>query len=338
MSVSVSIIVPVYNVDNYIKDCFSSITHQSYTGPMECLFIDDCGSDSSIAILKRLIDAYDGQIKFRIIHHKQNSGPSVARNTGINNSHGDYIYFLDSDDRLYPDSINNLVRAIEKEDGVDVVLGSYKVSNPEHNINRFQYNYNVIEGQPVIAKEFLRDSLYCMLPNKMVKRNFIIANQLWLIPELLQGEDNLWSFQAFHLANKVITIPEITYYYVIHSNSITTSIDREKQIICAKRICDEVEKDVAEHRYELVENESQLYLDDLMKTKCGGLLNQIYMSGLTRKERLSRLRSIPEDLKHLMSKYLFSSSAFMRVIKVFFQFKCYSLFDKVMSHMYSRNA
>ena len=336
-SLKISIIVPVYHVENYIEDCFGSIAGQSYSGPMECLFIDDRGTDRSIEIIEQLIAAYDGPIKFRIIHQEQNSGAAIARNTGIMNSQGDYLFFLDSDDILYPDTITNLVAAVEKENGADVVLGSYKVSDPEHTINRFQYEYQVIEGQPAIAKEYLCDRLYCMLPNKLIRRDFIIDRQLWETSGILQGEDNLWSFQAFHLAQKVITIPEITYYYVVHQNSITTSIEREKQITCAKRVCDEVAKDVKNHRYELVEKDSQEYLDTLMSTKCGGLLNQIYMTGLTRKERLSQLGAIPDDLKSLMMKYLFSSSPFMRVMKTLFQCRCYGLFDRVMCRMYSRS-
>ena len=77
MSLSVSIIVPVYNVEDYIKDCFSSIVDQTYNGPMECLFIDDCGGDRSVEIIGQLIDAYDGRIDFRILHHEQNSVASA---------------------------------------------------------------------------------------------------------------------------------------------------------------------------------------------------------------------------------------------------------------------
>ena len=338
MALSVSIIVPVYNVEKYITDCFQSIVNQTYSGPMECLFIDDCSTDKSMEILNELIGTYHGAIEINVLQHKSNAGPSVARNTGIQCSKGDYIFFMDSDDKLYPDSINNLVYAVEKEKGTDIVLGSYKVSNLEHTINRFKYMYNVIEGQPAIAKEFLCDNLYCMLPNKLVRKNFILDNQLWLTSGLLQGEDNLWSYQAFHMAQKVVTIPEITYYYVVHSNSITTSIDREKKIVCARSICDEVKKDSNNHRYALVENDSQAYLDNLMVTKCGGLLNQIYMSGLTREKRVARLKAIPDDLKSLMVKHLFSSSPFMRAVRILFQSHCYCLFDQVMCRLYSRNA
>ncbi len=339
MAMSVSIIVPVYNVEEYIADCFQSIINQTYTGPMECLFIDDCSTDKSIEILNELIDSYAGSIEMRILQHEKNGGPSVARNTGIRDSEGDYIFFLDSDDRLYPDAIETFVNAVKKENGADIVLGGFKASDQNHSINRFRYGeFNVIDRQPEIARAFLCDTLYCMSPNKLIRRHFIIDNQLWFTPGILQGEDNLWSFQCFHMAQKVMTIPVVTYYYVMHPNSITKSTEREKQIICAKKVIDEVAKDVDDHRYKLVEKDSQEYLDTLMRTKCGGLLNQIYMSGLPRKERLSRLKCIPEDIKSLMAEYLFTTSPFMRVMKQLFKYNCFGPFDQVMNRMYAGNA
>lgn len=152
MAMSVSIIVPVYNVEEYITDCFQSIVKQTYTGPMECLFIDDCGTDNSIQVLAGLIKAYDGPIEMRLLHHEKNKGLSGARNTGISNAKGDYLFFLDSDDQLYPFSISSFADAAIKEKMPDVVLGGYQVSVPDHPINQYCYDYEVIDGQPAIAK------------------------------------------------------------------------------------------------------------------------------------------------------------------------------------------
>ncbi len=334
---SVSIIVPVYNVENYIADCFQSIANQTYTGPMECLFIDDCGTDNSVQILEGLIKTYDGPIEMRLLHHEKNKGLSGARNTGIANAKGDYLFFLDSDDKLYPHSISILSNVAVKENLPDVLIGGYEVNIPNHPICQYCSTYEVIHGQPSIGKAFLEDKLFCMAHNKLVRREFIVVNSLYFKEGIIH-EDNLWSFQSFHLAQKVVTIPEKTYYYLIHSGSIMTSKDREKQIVCARIICDEVNKDFNNHRYTFVENDSQAYLDNLMVTKCGGLLNQIYMSGLTREKRVARLKAIPDDLKSLMVRYLFSSSPFMRAMKFLFQSHCYGLFDQVMCRLYSRNA
>lgn len=91
--VLVSIIIPVYNVAPYIEDCLRSVMRQTYAGPMECLIVDDCGTDESIHIAERLITEYNGPIHFDILHHNHNRGLSAARNTGIENAVGGGISY-----------------------------------------------------------------------------------------------------------------------------------------------------------------------------------------------------------------------------------------------------
>jgi len=106
---SISIIIPVYNVEPYIAECVESVMRQTYTGPMECIIVDDCGTDKSIEIVKQLITEYKGPIDFRIQHHEHNRGLAVARNTDTDAATGDYIYYLDSDDWVEPNIVELLV-------------------------------------------------------------------------------------------------------------------------------------------------------------------------------------------------------------------------------------
>ena len=117
----ITIIVPVYNVEQYIKECFDSIAAQTYKGDIECIFVDDCGQDKSVEILEKMIACYQGGISFSIIHHEHNKGLSGARNTGIRNASGDYLYFLDSDDCLLPKSIESLANILRQNPNVQVV-------------------------------------------------------------------------------------------------------------------------------------------------------------------------------------------------------------------------
>jgi glycosyltransferase involved in cell wall biosynthesis len=71
---------------------------QTYEGDIECIVVDDCGTDGSMGIVNKLILEYNGPIMFKILHHTHNRGLSAARNTGISNASGDYLLFLDSDD------------------------------------------------------------------------------------------------------------------------------------------------------------------------------------------------------------------------------------------------
>lgn len=78
---------------------------QSYNGAMECILVDDCGTDNSMEIAEQLIKAYNGPIDFKVVHHEHNQGLSAARNTGMDASCGEYVYFLDSDDWISDDCI-----------------------------------------------------------------------------------------------------------------------------------------------------------------------------------------------------------------------------------------
>lgn len=102
----ISIIVPIYNVEKYIKSCIDSIIQQDYPN-IECIFVNDCTQDKSMIIVNNCLNKYKGSIEFKIINHENNLGLSAARNTGVKRSTGDYLYFLDSDDELYStDSIS----------------------------------------------------------------------------------------------------------------------------------------------------------------------------------------------------------------------------------------
>lgn len=329
MAMSVSIIVPVYNVEEYITDCFQSIVKQTYTGPMECLFIDDCGTDNSIQVLAGLIKAYDGPIEMRLLHHEKNKGLSGARNTGISNAKGDYLFFLDSDDQLYPFSISSFADAAIKEKMPDVVLGGYQVSVPDHPINQYCYDYEVIDGQPAIAKAFLDDKLFCMAPNKLVRREFIVGNGLYFKEGIIH-EDNLWSFQSFHLAQKVVTIPEKTYYYMIHSGSIMTSELYVKKLKSITTIYDVIRNDIEEKRYEQAGKKSMNYIEDILNTRCIRIFDQLYYNKMRRKDRLFILRNMSNELKQIINDYWSPPTRYLRLQKSLFMKGSYRLFDVLM--------
>ena len=105
----ISIIVPIYNVEEYLEECLQSVANQTMTEGIECIIVDDCGLDNSAAIAKRFIDSYQGDIRFTFIQREKNGGLSAARNTGIKAATGEYVYFLDSDDCLVPSAIETLI-------------------------------------------------------------------------------------------------------------------------------------------------------------------------------------------------------------------------------------
>ena len=111
---TISIIIPVYKVEKYIRRCLESVIDQeSNNFKIECLIIDDCSPDESMSIVSDIIDNYNGSaITFKIFRHEENMGLSAARNTGIKASTGDYLFFIDSDDHILENTLHILLNIL----------------------------------------------------------------------------------------------------------------------------------------------------------------------------------------------------------------------------------
>lgn len=223
----ISIIVPVYNVEQYIKECFDSIAVQTYKGNIECIFVDDCGQDDSVSVLKKLIAEYKGPIQFCIVHHEHNKGLSGARNTGIRKASGDYLYFLDSDDTVTPDCIEKLVMLVEKYPGVEMVQGSTKSKHSFFHITPSsapEYSAN----HRWIKKTMLRR---CVLPmtawNRLVQTQFVLQHQLFFVDRMIH-EDEVWNFMLAKYLNKVAYCYEVTYNYRDNQEGIMHQVESDQ--------------------------------------------------------------------------------------------------------------
>lgn len=115
----VSVIIPIYNVDQYLTKCLESVINQTYKN-LEIICVNDCSSDNSYTILEEYFQK-DNRIK--IIYREKNGGLSAARNSGLDVATGEYIYFIDSDDWIGLDYIDGMVKAIEKAN-TDIVLNT----------------------------------------------------------------------------------------------------------------------------------------------------------------------------------------------------------------------
>ena len=168
----VSIVIPVYNVEPYIEECLQSVMRQTYGGKIECILVDDCGIDNSIEIAEQLIKAYNGPIDFKVLHHENNRGLSAARNTGIDASSGDYVYFLDSDDWISDDCIEKLMQPhVFKQ--YDFVVGHYSEDGKD-----FYGLYPKGEYHKNGLRPISRNGIPVSACNKLFRKSFLINNQL----------------------------------------------------------------------------------------------------------------------------------------------------------------
>ena len=221
---SVSIIIPIYNVEKYIERCLLSVIGQrGIDGFVECILVDDCTPDGSMQIAQRLIDNYHGPILFRIIHNNENQGLSCSRNTGLNNAQGDYIFFLDSDDYISTDCLDLLSKRLTCNDGqIDMVVGnSYDFQHKKYWQNK-DGEAQLLTDHDDIMRLFLQFEIPMMAWNKLVRRQFLLDNHLLFVPRMIH-EDELWSYELYDVINSVVLIPEVTYSYENNAGSITSS-------------------------------------------------------------------------------------------------------------------
>lgn len=226
----ISIIVPTYNVEPYIVDCLRSVAAQTYAGEMECIVVDDCGTDNSMALVDNYIRNYKGKVRFNVLRRKANGGLSAARNTGLAAARGEYVMFLDSDDELTPGAIAALAEPARKNPEIDLVVGHYipvavnGVASPLKMIPGTQLTLDsgaFLKGDEII-ESYLRGEWFAMTIGKLYRKNFLDIERLRFKDGLIH-EDELWSFQVGMRAKTMAVIEETTYLYKLRPGSITTA-------------------------------------------------------------------------------------------------------------------
>lgn len=248
--IKVSIIIPVYNVAPYIGDCLRSVMRQTYQGAMECLIIDDCGTDESIAVAEGMIREYNdnanlnanldlddnnlnvnegGGIRFRIIRHERNRGLSAARNTGTFEAVGEYLYYLDSDDEITDDCIEKLMEVVLKDPDIEMVQGNAcrHLMNGESVDLVKEVVLPLAYNQGEVRNCYCRyGQIYVNVWNKLLKRSIIVDNNI-LCKEGLLFEDNLWIFYLLKYVKRAAFVADVTYHQKKRSQSITIRTDEQ---------------------------------------------------------------------------------------------------------------
>lgn len=259
----VSIIVPVYNAEKYIEECFLSIVNQSYEN-IEILFINDCSPDNSISILQSLISQYPNK-NIRIINNEVNSGTAISRNKGINNATGEYIFFIDDDDTIISECISLLVKAAIEYNNPDIVCP---------NVHCLTYNYNATQtikyynNNYDIRQSYFNHEWYEMPWNKLTRREFIIRNKLYF--ENIYYEDTPWSLHTVLTASSLLLLPNYTYKFRLSESQKTASTNvlkiMDDQIISyeiMKGLCTSYQKngeDIVFHFLEITTNQLLLII------------------------------------------------------------------------------
>lgn len=225
MEVKISIIIPVYNAEKYIKECINSVIKQDYNN-WELILIDDGSTDNSSTICREFI-IKDKRIKYI---HQTNSGVSVARNTGLAHANGEWVMFLDADDQIKTQTLSKVQESMK-----------------DHDIIRFEAidSFSKIMELPSCeSKDYLLEVLhrktFLAIWGGIYKKSLFIENHISFDPELKYGEDWIVLIQLLTHSKQLCLLKEALYKYNnSNADSFLNTMSFEKQlnlISCFKKI------------------------------------------------------------------------------------------------------
>ena len=223
----ISIIIPIYKVEPYLRRCIDSIVNQTYVN-LEIILVDDGSPDKC----PQICDKYAMEdVRIKVIH-KKNGGLSDARNVGTKEANGTYLYYVDSDDELPLNTVEEMVSLTQQFPKAEVIVGKafcpqndslYKdqlfddIRIFDNNADFRKYHCGSINEFPVNAW------------NKLILKSFLLKNKLFFKKGIIH-EDQLWMFHVSTVLKYVVCVNKITYIHHLNSNSIMTGTSNKEKL------------------------------------------------------------------------------------------------------------
>lgn len=238
----ISVIVPVYNSEKYIRSCLDSILEQTHKD-LEVILIDDGSTDKS----GEICDEYQKKDSRIVVFHTQNGGVSHARNLGIKKSCGDFIAFVDSDDTIKPQMYEELL-SVQSEFDVDIVTSDLVIEGKTVKNNLPE---NCIIDKSHILKSVLPSFTYenaigtMAFTNKIFKKEVIKNNEIEFYEGFQFQEDLMFMINIYANTNSMYYLPKAFYEYIPHSSGLYTSYRKDggvKFIVARRKMIELIEK------------------------------------------------------------------------------------------------
>ncbi|MBE6499273.1 MAG: glycosyltransferase [Methanobrevibacter thaueri] len=298
-NIKVSVIVPVFNASKYISKTLNSILSQDFDS-FEIIVIDDGSTDNSLEIIEKTLK--NTQIPHNIIHQK-NSGVSIARNAGIQESNGDYLVFIDADDYVTKDHLSSLYNG-----KTDFSLTLYAKKEGNNIKNPDKFNQNEISTYDFIKKELKMEITFNFF-QLMYKSSIIKNNNIKFTPGIVYGEDTEFAHKALNYGNTIKINNRVTYYYVQHPQSaIQTTQFRRFDIV-------EIFENLAQfYRKNNKEELADLIITSRIPKAIFGNMNFFFYNNYDFNEVLDKMKEL--DLLTKLSKFQ-GDSKFKLKIKLF---------------------
>lgn len=223
----VSIIIPVYNVQDYLSECLDSILNQTYKN-IEIVAVDDGSQDKSPEILRSYREEY---ANLRVVIEEKNQGQAVARNIGMENSMGKYILFVDSDDYIHPQTVEELVHTIETFQVDFVRFNARSFSDKGESIQQKEYNFNLfLKEKKVYAKKEFKNVYLSFSPSPVLylfKRDLVEKQTIRFMEHIIH-EDELFSSEIFLYADSCVYLNRSFYNRRYRQGSTMTKKSEEQ--------------------------------------------------------------------------------------------------------------
>ena len=318
----ISIIIPVYNVEKYIRRCLDSVINQTYKN-LEIILVDDGSPDNS----GKICDEYAKVDKRIKVIHKENGGLSDARNKGIKEAKGKYIAFVDSDDFIDLNMYSMLEKVIENKKA-DIACCKFLRFKEQVKIDKRKYDKKITEytQEEYIKKFFKINTQECVYYawNKLYKKELLDENQY---PFGLTCEDVVGTYKALLKANSIVEINYPYYYYFYNENGITGGKFSEKDFDLIK-IWDEVVK---------ISNRNNTYVDYAILNRCR--IDYTLLMRMALKVDFKKIESnyknqyqkLFSDLRKNKKKLLMSSMPFTRKVTLVMLLSNFKLFCNLCS-------
>lgn len=278
----ISIIVPIYKVENYIEKCVLSILRQNYS-LYEIIFVDDCSPDNSCNKLEKVLREYP-KCACKIIHHEKNLGLAAARRSGIAAAQGEYILHVDSDDYLLPKALESFAYLLQGSTQPDIILGNFVHIYPRKQIVHCR---NVVAEREELITVMIGRKESCNIWNNLIRRSLYDNLE---IPAINNGEDYVTMPRLVYKAHKIIYNSVITYAYThVNSSSFQFRRNSKDNLLDRYKACDYLL-----HYFQL-HNASIKIMDSLYYAiLCNDAVNLIFAKSI------DDLKNILVDAKNVM--------------------------------------
>ena len=303
-----TVVIPVYNVEKYLKRCVESVLVQGWHN-YDILLVDDGSTDSSPQICDDYVKAYD----FISVIHKENGGLSEARNTGILHAKGEYVYFPDSDDWLEPQTFKELAEVLESQEFELVSFNREFVKGEEDAIVSDPLVTQVFGGKDAFVQMLKHSYITGFANDKIYKKSLFIDNNI-SFPKGKYYEDLGTNYKLFLSAKNVFATNQKYYHYLIDNpDSITQSWNEQKfsdmfgfykDIFYSDFVRSQLNKEELQISQRYYVNGLIHILASLYKSKLdknyGEITSEVQQELEKNKMTCSEVKSIPNRIKYLL--------------------------------------